>query len=528
MAKRKGFLLVSVMLIFLFLMIIVPVMVYWIQNDTKISMKNQKSTLAFNLAEAAVDRGYWEVKGSTATFAQISAGGTLAGYRFDTTYSDISGGTYRINVTSGPNINEVTILGEGRDSLKKETRAIKAVYLNSSVAGPIITAGKITLTAESVVHWGPIMAGGDITVPSGAVHFPRKLSRQTVKPLDPTGDTNPPNTDNKEWWSDYNVPDLPVFDFSTMRASAAATGTLDCQDVTSTTYTTSISTTYTPSPLTCTYSHNTYNNSCSSQGTFSRGYFFCSGSGSCVPTYTTYITTSTHYGGMQCCHSSSYGGPVTCDYGDGATPCTDCTVCDFPGEQYSLNNTALEYKDYTWFWDNNFTVNKNIANNCSNNQISVKGTVVVLGNMSTSSTTADNYPTAGGGPVLKVPPQAWREYQYLDTTSKNEYPADTISISSNAANYTLGSCGTLCETGGISSTLGTGGDLGIYGFVYVKGNLALAGDCDIYGAVWVDGNLSGMDNAIIFYNSNLKVPTLNVVLGQETWQETSPNNAAWQ
>jgi hypothetical protein len=519
MAKKKGFLLISVMLVLLFLIIVVPVMVYWVQNDTKISVKDQKSTLAFNLAEAAVDRGYWKVKGSTSTFAAVSAGGTLAGYNFDATYSDISGGTYRISVTSGPGVNEVTILGEGRDSLNKETRAIKAVYLNSSVAGPIITAGKITLTSGSVVHWGPIMSGGDIIVPTGAVHFPRKLSQQVVRPLDPTGDTNPPNTDNKEWWSDYNVPDLPVFDFATMRSSAAATDTLDCQDTSTSTYTNNVSTTYTPSPLTCTYHSHTYNNSCNSYGVFSWGNWHCTGVGTCSASYNNYITTTTTYLGMQCCHSAYYGGPVTCDYGDGVTPCTDCKVCDFPGQQYSINNTALEYKDYTWFWDNNFSVSTNTAAGSScNNQISVKGTIVVLGNMATSG--ADNYPTSAGAPVLQVPPQAWREYQYFDTSATNQYPGD-IGISSNAVTYRLGSCGSTCENGS------SGSDLGIYGFTYVQGNLTLAGDCDVYGALWVNGSVSGMDNAMIFYNSNLKVPTLNVVLGQETWQETSPSQTAW-
>ena len=41
MKKRDGFLLVGVMLLFLFLLIIVPVMLKWVQDDTKISVKDQ-------------------------------------------------------------------------------------------------------------------------------------------------------------------------------------------------------------------------------------------------------------------------------------------------------------------------------------------------------------------------------------------------------------------------------------------------------------------------------------------------------
>ena len=35
---------------------------------------------------------------------------------------------------------------------------------------------------------------------------------------------------------------------------------------------------------------------------------------------------------------------MVCDYGDGTTPCTDCKICDFPGEQSSINSTALQFK----------------------------------------------------------------------------------------------------------------------------------------------------------------------------------------
>ena len=246
MKNKKGFILTGVVLLLLFLLIIVPVMVKWVQIDSKLSVKDQKSTLAFNLAEAAVDRGYWKVKSSTSILTAVSDGVSLTGYNFDTFYTDISGGSYRIKIASGTDIDTVVVYGEGRDSAGKETRALKAVFTVTSIPGAILSSGQLTADYQSEVHWGPIMSKGDIVLTAATGHtypsYPRKISMQTVKPRDPTGDTNPPNTDSLEWWSNYNVPDLPIFDFVTMKASAAATGTLNCNDVFPETYTY----TYTP------------------------------------------------------------------------------------------------------------------------------------------------------------------------------------------------------------------------------------------------------------------------------------------
>ena len=605
MKNRNGFLLVGVMLVFLLLLIIVPVMVLWVQNDTKMSVKDQKSSAAFGLAEAAVDRGYWKVKGSTSTFSQVVNGGAIAGYNFDVTYKDIVGGSYRIKISSGPSTDQITILGEGRDLRNREVRAITAIYDNNTIPGAVLAGGAITTNDQSVIHWGPVLAMGDITVNS-AGHFPRKLSRQVVKKGSAisfnydTNGTDPPNTDSLEWWSNYNVPELPVFDFETMRASAAMTTSLDCQDVSTETYTThstftgydptpdtcpgtasqgcsctgatfgcggycsgscSASSTHTPSPATCPKtSGGTKTCSCSTSGTFScngatasclasgtcihtyspvptscsypsgtetcacngSGSFSCGSAtctGGCTANYSVSVTTATSYWGMKCCHSSVYGGAVTCDYPaptvnpgrDGS--CTDCKVCTFPG-------TALKDKNYTWFWDNNITVSTNTAAGiyCFND-IAVRGTVIARGNMAIYG--SDSYPTAGGGPTLPVPVNAWREYQYtgLDTTSSCQYPGD-IGKGKNAATYVLGSCNSSVDSG-------TGDDLGIWGFQYVGGNLTRSGSCDNYGAIWVGGDVNGTDNAMVFYDAKLKVPTLNVMLQRESWKETRPSAAAW-
>ena len=517
MKKRRGFVLAGVVIILLFLLIVVPVMVRWVQDDTKISVKDQKSGMAFNLAEAAVERGYWKVKSSTGTFADVSLGTALSGYNFDATYADIPGGSYRVKIVSGPDLDQITIYGEGRDSGNKETRAIKAIYTNTSVPGAILSAGKLSANdADSVVHWGPIMAKGNIELVTGYPHYPRKLSMQTVKPLDTTDDTNPPNTDSLEWWSNYNVPDLPIFDFVTMRSSAAATNTLNCQDV-YTTYSSYISTTYAPSPASCTYvksgATKTCTCTCGTSGTPS-----CVGKCSCGcnATYTTMFTTHTLTTPvMRCCNAAV--GSDTCNYtGKGNEPiCTNCTLSDI------YLQTAFRDKDYTWFWDNNATWG---------GYTGVRGTIIVKGDLSVNTAgyddrycrSATDLTTmslpANPGCTVPVPPNAWREYQKFDTVAADEYPGD-LGLRSSALTYKIGTSHT--------ESSGSGGDLGVYGFLYVGGDFARAGASDVYGSMWVVGDVSGTGNTMVFYNSKLKLPTLNVVLTKESWQEQQPSAQAW-
>jgi len=408
-SRRRGFVLPTVVLAFIFLMIIIPVMVKWVQEDTRISTKDQLSTAAFNLAEAAVDRGYWKVKSSTGTFYGIMAGTVVPGYAFDQTYSDVAGGTYRVSLSSGPGEYEVTILGEGR-TRSGETRAIKAIYQNTSVPGAVIAGGMFDAFGASTVHWGPVMAMSNISVTGSAlnVHHPRKLSKQVVEPYDNSID--PPNTDGLEWWSDYDVPELPQFDFTTMRSSAAASGTLNCDG--------------TP--------------------------------------------------------KASNGFVTPC----GST-CVNCAV-------NKINLDVRYNKDYIWYWDNSVTLNNT----------GTRGTFIVRGDLSILGSA--NYNPGN----LHPHSEAWMEYQKLDTASSGEYPAD-IGLSSNSVTYALGS------------------NLGMYGFVYVGGDYAQNGGSDIYGALWVVGDFTGHGNTVIYYDSQLRLPTLNVVLTRKSWEETPASVIPW-
>src|ERR1019366_1333872 len=99
--SEQGQILPIVIACLLMLTIVLFGLVNWIQNDTKLSVKEQKSTTAINFAEAGVDRGSWKLQSSTSTWVTAAAGTIIPGYIFDTTFTDIPGGAYRIKFTPG-------------------------------------------------------------------------------------------------------------------------------------------------------------------------------------------------------------------------------------------------------------------------------------------------------------------------------------------------------------------------------------------------------------------------------------------
>lgn len=232
---RKGQVLPLILIISVVLMILVPATVLWVQTEARQTVKEHRSTVAFNLAEAGIDRGMWKLKSSTATWDAAYGGIPIPGYNFDRTYSDVPGGYYRIKFSTSAGPGRVAIIAEGKDASTEEIRSIRAVYRNQCIPGAMIAGGVLTWANAFSAQWGPIMAQNNINITDANAakdYFPRKFSRQVVKSnsggyaRDLNG-LDPPNTDNVEWWSDYDVPDLPIPDFTALRSSAAASGTLN-------------------------------------------------------------------------------------------------------------------------------------------------------------------------------------------------------------------------------------------------------------------------------------------------------------
>ena len=222
MKNRKAQVLLGVIVLLVVLAIIIPTMVKYVQHEAKWSVKQGQNTNAFQLAEAAVDRGYQKIAESTSTWQAVKTGVVQAGFDFDTSYSDIEGGTYAIKLSSGPQSGEVTILAVGRDKMLRETRALKVVYSKGDVNSAMYASG-ITVNGGVVIQWGPMKSRGNITLTGASdVEYPRKFAVGSI-----TGwATTSPCTDNLENWA-YNcspgVPPPPDIDLDDYKEEAQRT-----------------------------------------------------------------------------------------------------------------------------------------------------------------------------------------------------------------------------------------------------------------------------------------------------------------
>lgn len=225
MKNSKGQFLVGAILLLVVLAVLVPVMVLYVQNESRWSTKQGQNANAFQLAEAALDRGYQKVTESTNTWAGIQSGSAMTGYNFDTSYTDLPGGSYAISVTSGPGSQVATIIGIGRDARKKEVRALQTVYANTPLGSNAIRSQSgVTISGTNVeVEWGSVAANSSIAT-LGRNH-PLFYSAAGITPQDANGSA-PPNTDSRQWWSYMsNMPPSPYIDFAFYKSSAQASGT---------------------------------------------------------------------------------------------------------------------------------------------------------------------------------------------------------------------------------------------------------------------------------------------------------------
>lgn len=197
MKNEKGQVLVIVLTVMVVLAIFIPVLVFFVQNENKWAVKSTKSTIAFHCAEAGIDRAYWKLLESIDTWNNARNNGLDSPYDGSYVFTDITGGQYKIYVTTSTSSDEVKVVSIGRDTSGREVRAIQVIYGRSLMTESIQCDDVIDYKPNMVVHWGPIKSFGSIDDP--ADYFPRKYSKSSIgnRDTDPT----PPNTDNKEYWA---------------------------------------------------------------------------------------------------------------------------------------------------------------------------------------------------------------------------------------------------------------------------------------------------------------------------------------
>lgn len=204
----------------LFLLIMIPMIDLYVKNEAKWSVKEKKSTTAFHLAEAGIDRARWKLKESDEMWVMTSTG-VIPGYNFDKVYSDVGGGTYAIKISSdATDVDKRIVESVGRDSSSNEMRKIRAVFINNAVVDFSARAeNQATNTGGNEhVEWGPVFAG--VSINATARTFPRFFSGAHVTPQD--GGSTTPGTDNVYWWSYYEIPPTPKIKFELYLASAVA------------------------------------------------------------------------------------------------------------------------------------------------------------------------------------------------------------------------------------------------------------------------------------------------------------------
>lgn len=233
--SKKGQALIVAILLIAVMSVLIPAMVWWSGQESRLSVKQKKSTTAFHLAEAGIDRARWKLLESTNIWLATSSS-TVSGYNFDKVYSDLNGGTYAIKISSDPADKERRIVeAVGRDPSTNELRKIRAVYANTGGVSFSVRANKtVTLGANVDVEWGPIMSGTNVDTNNRT--YPRYYSAGHVTPQD--GGSVGSKTDNVQWWSYYQIPPPPSITMQTIIDSATASGAApnDCGNGTSSSY----------------------------------------------------------------------------------------------------------------------------------------------------------------------------------------------------------------------------------------------------------------------------------------------------
>ncbi|OGS22770.1 MAG: hypothetical protein A2252_10620 [Elusimicrobia bacterium RIFOXYA2_FULL_39_19] len=217
-------------------LILIPLNIDLLQQESTLTIKDKNSTSAFQLAEAGLDRGYWKLKENNNYWSMIGNGYRLAGYTFDLAYSDIpstgpaSAGYYCVEITTHPTNNRKRIIRSiGIDKDRKETRALQAIYEVQGIDSAIFSDAGIDVGGNVEVHWGPVRSYQ--TIDAGSRKYPRMYSKQLV--VDWDASYGPPTAGGDAvgvppaqwfWWTEYDVPSRAQINFNAYRSSSIALG----------------------------------------------------------------------------------------------------------------------------------------------------------------------------------------------------------------------------------------------------------------------------------------------------------------
>ncbi len=178
--EQKGIVLVAALIALLIMSIFLPALLQVIQFENRASIKQERTTTAFHLAEAGGDRGIWKLQESDTIWENASTGTVLAGYNYDQIYTstglDGIRGEYKVKITTGTDTGTVLIRAIGRDKGNNEVRAVEALYSKTAIKASINARGALEYKSGLHVHWGPVVSYSNITA-NPSEYFPRKIAK---------------------------------------------------------------------------------------------------------------------------------------------------------------------------------------------------------------------------------------------------------------------------------------------------------------------------------------------------------------
>jgi len=83
--NRSGQIMIIAIGILLFLAIALPTVILMTQNESRWTVKEQRTTKSYQLAESAVEHGFQQLLLSTNTWTLVQGGSTINGFHFDQT-----------------------------------------------------------------------------------------------------------------------------------------------------------------------------------------------------------------------------------------------------------------------------------------------------------------------------------------------------------------------------------------------------------------------------------------------------------
>ncbi len=209
--KIKGQALTGVFIIIVAAILLIPIIVYSLIQEGKWSIKERRTTAAYQAAETGVDRALWKLNSTPSGWGAVASGGTISGYTGATVYNIYASSNstaviaqYKVNITTTATPGQILIISKGRDISTNELRVLQVSYISSSTISSGISAsgGGFSWWSNTTVHWGPVYSYTSMDA-TNAQWFPRKFSAGPIigRDTDPT----PPNTDGIEYWAFQNI-----------------------------------------------------------------------------------------------------------------------------------------------------------------------------------------------------------------------------------------------------------------------------------------------------------------------------------